>query len=62
MRRFLIYCRALEGQCSLLCTQNDPPLPPIPLTIQWSICLTQSNCAFFPSWLMRSSLVYNSKW
>ena len=49
-------CRVLEGQCSPLCTQNDPPLPPKPLTIPWSICLTQNNCAFFPSWLMRSSL------
>jgi hypothetical protein len=57
LHRFLICCRALQGQCSL-CTQNDPPLLPIPLTIPLSICLMQSNCAFFPSW-MCSSLVYN---
>jgi len=55
-------CRTLEGKYSPLCTQNDPPLPPKPLIIPWYICLTQSNCAFFPSWLMRSSCVYNSKW
>ena len=57
----LLCCRTLEGQCSLR-TQNDQPLPPKPLIILWSISLTQSNCAFFPSWLMRSSFVYNSEW
>ena len=55
-------CRTLEGQCSPLCTQNDPPLPPKPPRIPASICLMKSNCEFFPSWLMRSSFVYNSKW
>ena len=59
LRRFLIWCRALEGQCSPLCTQNDPPLPPIPLAKLWFICLTQTKFAFFPTWIMRSSLVYS---
>ena len=49
LRRFLICCRALEGQCSPLRTHNGAILSTIPLKIPWSMSYAQQLRFFSPA-------------